>query len=218
MLTAAVAAAGAFAATNIDDIFVLMLFFSQVGAGGLRRSDIYAGQYLGFVAIVAVSLLGFAAGLLLPRPWIGLLGFAPIAIGVRRALAGRRREDEEDEATGSARPAEPGRSGTLAALVRPQTLNVAAVTFANGGDNFGIYIPLFATMTPATIGLTVAVFFALVAVWCWLGSRLARVPAIGRTLRRYGGTIVPVVFVGLGIYILIETESYRLLGALGAAS
>ncbi|MCC4300089.1 cadmium resistance transporter [Aurantimonas coralicida] len=207
MLSVIAAAVSAFVATNIDDIFVLMLFFSQVGPD-LRSSDIYAGQYLGFAAIVAVSFLGFVAGFLLPRPWIGLLGFVPIAIGIRHIYAGREKADGFTSFDGRSTAS---RGGVLGRAVRPQILNVAAVTFANGGDNFGIYIPFFAAMRPSALGVTVATFFGLIAVWCWLGSTLSRVPAIGRALRRYSQIIVPFVFIGLGLYILAENESYRLL-------
>jgi cadmium resistance protein CadD (predicted permease) len=83
LLTAIITGTVTFAATNIDDIFVLMLFFSQVNSR-LRPRHIVAGQYLGFTALVAISLLGFLGGLVVPRAWIGLLGLAPILIGVKK--------------------------------------------------------------------------------------------------------------------------------------
>ncbi|HEU4323694.1 MAG TPA: hypothetical protein VFS21_11145 [Roseiflexaceae bacterium] len=53
VLTAVVA----FASTNIDDIFVLMLFYGQLSPT-FRRRHVVAGQYLGFLALVAISTLG----------------------------------------------------------------------------------------------------------------------------------------------------------------
>lgn len=47
----------AFATTNLDDIFLLMLFFSQVNAT-FRSQHIVIGQYLGFAVLVGVSVLG----------------------------------------------------------------------------------------------------------------------------------------------------------------
>ena len=46
-----------FGATNVDDLFTLMLFFTQTDAA-FRRRHIVAGQYLGFAVLVAISLLG----------------------------------------------------------------------------------------------------------------------------------------------------------------
>ena len=51
-----------FAATKVDDLFTLMLFFTQTDAA-FRRRHIVAGQYLGFAVLVAISLLGFFGGL-----------------------------------------------------------------------------------------------------------------------------------------------------------
>ena len=72
-----------FAVTNIDDIFVLMIFFSQIDQP-FRRGHVVIGQYLGFVALIAVSLLGFLGSFIVPKEWIGLLGLAPIAIGIHK--------------------------------------------------------------------------------------------------------------------------------------
>lgn len=75
----------AFIATNIDDIIVLLLFFSQINAD-FRRRHIVIGQYLGFTTIVLASLPGFFGGLIVPREWIGLLGLLPITIGVKQLV------------------------------------------------------------------------------------------------------------------------------------
>ena len=66
MLTAIVTAALAFAATNIDDIVLLTMWFGSAG-GILRGRHIVAGQYVGFAVLVAVSLLGALGALLVPR-------------------------------------------------------------------------------------------------------------------------------------------------------
>ena len=76
--------------------FILTLFFSQV-TKTFRRWHIVAGQYLGFTALVLISLIGFAGSLIIPRPWIGLLGIAPILLGVRGWL-NRTKEDEKESA------------------------------------------------------------------------------------------------------------------------
>jgi cadmium resistance transport/sequestration family protein len=185
-------AVAAFASTNIDDIFVLMLFYSQVNTT-FRRRHVVIGQYLGFLALVAISALGYFGTLIIPREWIGFLGLLPIALGIR----GLVRRDQEDE------PAAPASGRTLA---------VASVTFANGGDNIGIYVPLFARGSVLDLAVTIGVFLLLVAVWCYLAAVLARHPAVAKVLDRYGHRIVPFVLVGLGIFILLESGTFALLG------
>ena len=183
-----------FAATNIDDIFVLALFFGRVGRG-LKIRHVVAGQYLGFSALVAISLVGYFARLIVPHEWIGLLGLLPIAIGVRHFLERDNGEDEKQEA---------GRTAGV--------LSVAAVTFANGGDNIGIYAPLFAASDLASLLVMLIVFFIMLAVWCVGGFFIGSHRVVKQTLSSYGHIIVPFVLIGLGIYIIIESGTLKLFG------
>lgn len=190
----------AFTATNLDDIVILLLFFSQVNAV-FRRHHIVAGQYLGFGALVVASLPGFFGSLILPRPWIGLLGILPIAIGINRLL-----NQEADESEGEEDAQRPEKSW-FASFLSPQTYSVAAVTFANGGDNIGIYVPLFANTNWESLLLILTVFFSMVGVWCYTAYRLTCVPAIADNLTRYGNQLVPFVLIGLGALILIDSHT-----------
>lgn len=199
----------AFAATNIDDIIILTLFFAQVNAT-LRPRQIITGQYLGFSALILASLPGFLGGLLVPKTWIGVLGVLPIAIGLSQLL----NQDSDDDVQTIPRDttaSTPSRSVLLRLVfLTPQTYTVAAVTIANGGDNIGIYVPLFANCDLPALGITLAVFFGMITVWCYVAYRLAQFPSLARVLTRYGNAIVPFVLIGLGIVILLESKTYRL--------
>lgn len=197
----------AFTATNLDDIVILLLFFSQVNAV-FRRHHIVAGQYLGFGALVVASLPGFFGSLILPRPWIGLLGILPIAIGINRLL-----NQEADESEGEEDAQRPEKSW-FASFLSPQTYSVAAVTFANGGDNIGIYVPLFASSSWESLVAILGVFFSLVGVWCYTAYQLTRMRAIADTLTRYGNQLVPFVLMGLGVLILVDSHTLENRGLL----
>jgi cadmium resistance transport/sequestration family protein len=207
LLTAITTGITAFAATNIDDIVILMLFFAQVNAT-FRRRQIIIGQYLGFLALILASLPGFFGGLIVPRTWIGLLGFVPIAIGISRFVNRENNDAEVQEVSGETLHSQ---NHILANLLHPQIYNVAAITFANGGDNIGIYVPLFASSNFVSLAVILIVFFVLVGVWCYIAERLTRQNAIAHVLTRYGHAVVPFVLIGLGILILIESESYQLI-------
>lgn len=209
---ALIAGMTSFVATNLDDILILLLFFSQVNAV-FRPKHIIAGQYLGFLVLIAASLPGFFGGLIVPKTWIGLLGFLPIAIGISHLF-----QQEEEETNLQAVPNDLSSSkaklpilSTLMNLLAPQSYHVAAVTVANGGDNIGIYIPLFANSDLASLGIILSVFLVMVGVWCVIAKQLAGHPAIAQFLSRYGKTLVPFVLIGLGVYILIDSGSYQLL-------
>ena len=199
LLTAIPTGLMAFTATNMDDIIMLLLFFSQVNAV-FRKQHIVAGQYLGFGALVLASLPGFFGSLVFPRPWIGMLGIIPIAIGISRLL------NPEDDPPEIAEPDNP-EDTLLSSVLSPQTYSVAAITFANGGDNIGIYVPLFASNSLQELIVILGTFFSLVGVWCYTAYRLTRLPAIAHTLTRYGNQLVPFVLIGLGILILIDSHT-----------
>lgn len=189
----------AFTATNLDDIIILMLFFSQTNPL-FRHRHIVSGQYLGFVALTALSLPGFFGSLVLPRSWIGMLGIVPIAIGISRLLD-RNSEDLE------VAEFHPHSSPSWANILSPQTLGVAAVTVANGSDNIGIYVPLFAGCSWESLLMTLGVFFSLVGVWCYAAYRLTRLPVVANTLTRYGNYAVPFILIGIGVIVLNDSHT-----------
>ena len=191
--------ATAFCATNLDDILVLLVFFSQVN-DSFRCRHIVVGQYLGFTILVLASLPGFFGSLILPRPWVGLLGIVPIVIGITRLLEEQTDDLEEDE------PETTSESSFLSFL-SPQTYGVAAVTFANGGDNIGIYVPLFAHATWSSLLVIVGEFFLLVGIWCYVAYKLTQTKAIADLLTNYGNNLIPFVLISLGVLILIDSQT-----------
>lgn len=82
----------AFAATNIDDIFILMLFFSA--SQSFPTKQVVLGQYIGIGLLTAVGALGAFLPLLVPEYVIGLLGIAPVAIGVKKLIQIIRKKDK----------------------------------------------------------------------------------------------------------------------------
>lgn len=195
----------AFSATNIDDLVILTLFFSQINVK-FRRWHIVAGQYLGFTALVLASLPGFFGGLILPRPWIGLFGLIPIVIGIKCLLS-----QEEDESEAIELQAETSGDTFLAKLFNLQTYSVAAVTFANGTDNISIYVPLFASATWESLLVILGVFFTLVGCLCYVANKLTNQTAIASLLTRYGNNFMPFVLMGLGAFIVVDSGSLTLL-------
>ncbi len=170
-----------FAVTNVDDLVLLALYFGQAPA---RR--VVLGQYLGFAAILLASVAGALGAGLLPDGVAPYLGLVPLALGLRAAWGLRRgREDAEPEHAG------------------PSAWAIAGVTLANGGDNVGVYVPVFATAGTATLLVHVAVFLLLVGLWCAAGRFLATRPAAARATVRWGHVLLPVVLVAIGLAILI---------------
>ncbi|GLX95332.1 cadmium resistance transporter [Herbidospora sp. NBRC 101105] len=169
-------AIGLFAITNVDDLVLIALFFTQTTA--LR---IVLGQYLGFAAILAVSVVVSLGAAALPGDVVRWLGLIPLVLGLK-ALWGLRNDDDSPEKAPT---------GILA---------IAGITFANGGDNIGVYVPVFATQG---VVVYVVVFLVMVAVLCLAGRFLATRPVVARALARWGHVLFPVVLIGIGVFILV---------------
>lgn len=193
----------AFTATNIDDIIILLLFFSQVNAN-FRRRHIVVGQYLGFTVLVISSVPGFFGGLVLSPHWIGLLGLIPMAIGISSLV------NSEDVSVEVEAQTEEFDNLNLSSFLAPQTYSVAAVTVANGSDNISVYVPLFANSSFVSFLITIIIFFALLAVWCYVADKLTHQKTIADVITRYGSYLVPFVLMGLGAFIVLKTEALSL--------
>ncbi len=180
-----VGAAVVFAGTDVDDLLVLTVLFVSARTGGRPKPwQIVVGQYAGIAVLVAASAVVAAGLLLVPDPWTGLLGLVPIGLGVRALVAG----DDDDD---------PG--------VVSGAFGVAAVTVANGADNIAVYVPVFRALGPADAGVFLVVFAVLVALWCAVAAWLGGHPRVVGLVRRAGHWLVPVVFIGVGVVILVTS-------------
>ena len=190
-------AIGLFIATNIDDIIVLSLFFARGAGRPGTTAKILAGQYLGFVGILAAALVvTLGAGWALPEEAIPYFGLIPLALGLWAAWEVYRGEGDDDDATVS------GKSVAVA--------TVAGVTFANGGDNIGVYVPVFLNIsTPAVITFCI-VFLVLVAVLVAIAKFVATRRPIAEVLERWEHILFPIVLIGLGVAILVGGGAFGL--------
>ncbi|MFH7029407.1 MAG: cadmium resistance transporter [Heteroscytonema crispum UTEX LB 1556] len=210
LITAIPTGITAFIATNLDDLVILSLWFSQIN-NTFRSRHIVIGQFLGFSVLVIASLTGFFGGLILPRHWIGLLGLAPIAIGLSSWL--NQESDDSEEGTEELKQSE---TSPFSSFLSPQTYSVAAITVANGSDNISIYMPLFANSNLMRLLIILTIFFLLVGVWCYASYKLISQSNIADVLNRYGSNLVPFVLVGLGVYIILESGALNPLALLAS--
>jgi cadmium resistance protein CadD (predicted permease) len=187
-----------FASTNVDTVFVLLGFFADPK---FRTRDIVIGQCAGIGALYSVSVVASLISLLIPKAYIGLLGVAPVLIGAKKLWDLARGQEETEEEL--ERHPNTGAYGRI--------LSVVAVTVANGGDNIGIYTPLFATRSGWDIAVIGMVFAVMTAVWLLVARWMVKHPLLGAPICRYGHRVVPFVLIGLGVLVLYEAGSFRLL-------
>ncbi|MBW4684518.1 MAG: cadmium resistance transporter [Komarekiella atlantica HA4396-MV6] len=204
LITTLLVGISAFIATNIDDIVILLLLFSQLNSS-FRRRHIIAGQYLGFTVLVITSLPGLFGGLVIPPNLIGLLGLVPVAIGISNLI--NREEDTSQEVIVATTEYQ---DINTASIFNTQTYSVAAITIANGSDNISVYMPLFASSSLANFVIIIGVFFILIALWCYLADKFTYQTKFANILSQYSSYIFPFALIGLGCLIVLKTGSLSL--------
>lgn len=188
-----------YSGTAVDLLIILMLFFAK------RKSrkdiiNIYLGQFLGSVSLIFLSLLfAFVLNYIPSKEILGLLGLIPIFLGLKVLLLG----DSDGEAI-----AKDGLRKDNKNLI----FLVAMITFAScGADNIGVFVPYFTTLNLANLIVTLLTFLVMIYFLVFSAQKLAQVPSVGETLEKYSRWFIAVVYLGLGMYILIENNSFDML-------
>ena len=190
-----------YSGTAVDLLIILMLFFAK------RKSrkdiiNIYLGQFLGSVSLILLSLLfAFVLNYIPSKEILGLLGLIPIFLGLKVLLLG----DSDGEAI-----AKDGLQKDNKNLI----FLVAMITFAScGADNIGVFVPYFTTLNLANLIVTLLTFLVMIYLLVFSAQKLAQVPSVGEILEKYSRWFIAVVYLGLGMYILIENNVFDMLWA-----
>ncbi|MCJ0574385.1 CadD family cadmium resistance transporter [Enterococcus cecorum] len=191
-----------YSGTAVDLLIILMLFFAK------RKSrkdiiNIYLGQFLGSVSLIFLSLLfAFVLNYIPSKEILGLLGLIPIFLGLKVLLLG----DSDGEAI-----AKDGLRKDNKNLI----FLVAMITFAScGADNIGVFVPYFTTLNLTNLIVTLLTFLVMIYLLVFSAQKLAQVPSVGEILEKYSRWFIASVYLGLGIYILIENNVFDMLWTL----
>ncbi|MDH6150872.1 MULTISPECIES: cadmium resistance transporter [Paraburkholderia] len=205
MLSLVLLAIVAYAATNIDNLFVLLGFLTEAG---VERRRVVAGQYAGSLILVAAALVLGAFLTRLPAGYVGLLGLLPIVVGLHKAWrrfgpghARRNASEDSEDSRASAPPSVRGSS----------SWTVASVAIANGSDNLAVYVPLYASRTHAENALVSLVFVVMIGLWCAGAAWLVDHPLLGAPIRRYGSALLPPILLVIGVSVIVNGDTWRLL-------
>jgi cadmium resistance protein CadD (predicted permease) len=212
MLTAVLLAVAAFAATNVDNLFVLLAFFAE--ARDAWRS-VVIGQYIGSMALVALAFVIASLMVHVPRAYVGLIGVMPILIGIGKALELFRRGNGSSSSArsdGANHPDAADAAVNMPMRTGSSIVTVATVAIANGSDNLSVYVPLFAGRPVAEAIAIVAVFAVMVAAWCILAKWLVSHRLIGRPLSRYAHWVLPWVLMFIGASVIVGNGTLRAFG------
>lgn len=177
-----------FVGTNADDLVLLMVFFADPRT---RFSTVLTGQLTGMAVLTGISIIAARLAVQLPVMWIPLLGLIPVALGLWMLRISF--------------------TSPNAATPAPALgwWSITVVTVANGSDNLGAYIPVFAVQSAAGFAMIAVTFGLLTLAWCELAHWLVRHPAQGDAVQRITRRTAPFVLIIVGLWILARHPSWR---------
>jgi cadmium resistance protein CadD (predicted permease) len=190
-LTIIVVAAGTFAATNVDN---LVLLVGWMLSGRVPRHHIFMGYALGMTLLLVIAFgLGFSSDAI-PVEYLGYLGVIPILLGVKMLLDLRREANVAiDNLQG------PSLKGSI--------LAIASTQLANGVDTILVFSPLLADSRGDIDYLIVGCFAVMVAAWFGVARFLTLHTSRLRGVTLAGKWLAPVVMILVGLYILDNTAT-----------
>jgi cadmium resistance protein CadD (predicted permease) len=186
----AVVAGASFISTSTDNLVLLAVLLAKRGQRALP-------VMLGYVAAAAV--IG-AAGLVVarladvfPPNLIGYLGVVPLGMGIVRLVRAVRGPGREQSATMEARTI--GSTG------------VATLMLANSSDTFSVLAPLFAETPEPYTYVMVATIIVVSIGWFGLALAVGGHPRMRGWIARADRWVVPLLLIGIGLYVLADTAT-----------
>lgn len=190
--------AGAFIATNIDNLALLVMFLLRYRD---HRLVITAAYLTGVSLIVAVSFTISLLASTAPVHYLGLLGLVPMSIGamgIWRLARGSvvQKENLQNESI----------SGAAVFVVTLST------QLGNGADTVLTFGSLFADSLPGTDQLIMVTMAVMALLFLWLAIYCVNHPAFSDGVQRHAHRVTPFLLILVGLYILANTGTDLLPG------
>jgi len=190
MITAILTAIAAYISTSVDEIPILFMLYTKKRSRGSARTITFS-YFFGTLILISLGLLGaFGLGFI-PQKWMmGIFGLVPLIMGIKAMITG-----DGDEEEGAEKAMQ--KYGSLG-------IQVLAVTFALGADDFGVYAPLFASLAGWEILVMIVVFILCTALLCLVSYKLTSIKPLSEFMEKYERWIIGILFSAIGIFILQE--------------
>ena len=185
-LTIIAMVAGSYAATNTDNLTILV---SWMLSGTFSLAAIAKGYAMATAVVLAISLILGLSSNVIPIERIGYLGVIPIGLGIYTLIGqirGESRQAKVDTGNGA-------------------TLGIAATLSANSTDSIMIFAPFLADSQAIIDLYIVSAFVVVAAIWFWMAKVASRRAARLEAVTRVAGWIAPLIMIYVGIYILMNT-------------
>jgi len=200
ILLIVIVAVTVFIATNLDDIFVLIAYFVH---RDFNKVSVVLGQYIGVSLLIFISSFAYFFKFIIPPSYMGLFGILPIIIGLKSLWSLRKDGSKDLSKESYTQNYHDKNKNSNSEVSINKTFKVASVTFSNGGDNIGVYAPLFAGMSIFPLVFTIVIFMFMIGLWCFIGYFMVSNRIVGNKLKRYGHIILPFILILIGLGVLL---------------
>lgn len=184
---------GAFIATNLDNLLLLVATYSRFEQ---HSGMVTAGYFAGMILIGSIAIVIGEAGEFIPLAYLGLLGVIPMMMGLYalwRLFQNPHSGETADLVAVSTRPA------VFLALVSTQ--------LSNSADTIITFSALLADSSDSTDYLVAPMFLVMTGVFAGVAYYSLKHPKLRWFLGRYGQYVTPFILILVGFYILSNTAS-----------
>lgn len=182
-------AAGAFMATNLDNLVLMIGLFGRYSD---RRLGVLFGYLAGMLIIAAVTFyVGKLAGYA-PVQYLGLLGIVPVLIGVTEIVRLFRNKGVVHD------PVVPGAGSTA-------VVATLLAQLGNSTDTIITYSVLFSDANDLADYLVLASFAGMALLLALVAYLALRHPWLSRPVQLYGHYITPLILITVGMFVLSNT-------------
>jgi cadmium resistance protein CadD (predicted permease) len=182
-------AAGAFVATNLDNLILLVALFGRYSD---RRYEVMFGYLSGMLVIAGLTYyVGKLAGTA-PVQYLGLLGIIPVLIGLVEIFRLFRNKGVIRD------PILPGAGSTAVAAT-------LTVQLGNSTDTIITYSVLFSDANDLGDYLVLASFGGMALMLALIAYLAQSHPWLSRPIQLYGHYITPLILITVGLFVLSNT-------------
>ena len=186
-------AAGAYAATNLDNFLLLVALLARYRK---HTVNVVAGFIAGTLILACVGWWIGKAANVVPVQYLGLLGFVPISMGIMELIKLRRGHAKKAEAS------EESVDGAQKVFV-----TTLSSQLGNGTDTVVVFGVLFMDSAPSADILAITTFAAMAFIFVCIGIYTVRHPALCERIDRYAHRIMPFILIFVGAYVVANTAT-----------
>jgi len=185
--------AGAFIGTNLDNLVLLVTFYSRFRQ---QPQTVTAGYISGMLLILIIFFIIGKGGDFVPVNYLGLFGFIPLTIGILGLIQLFRPQTDENPVQAAT---DLGQKALFFAVLMTQ--------LSNGTDTIITFAALLADSTDTFDYIIVPAFLVMVLLFSALARYSLRHRGLSHFLGRFGRYVTPFILMLVGWYILSDSAT-----------